>query len=58
VFTIVVVVVAIVVATITNDVINAGNVVDFQWCPSSLHKCPHPCVGVPHPLETLCHAPS
>ncbi len=50
---VVVVVVAIVVAT--NDVVNVGNVLDFQWCPSSLYICPHPSANVPHPLETLCH---
>jgi hypothetical protein len=56
VFTTIVVVVAIVVAA--NDVVNAGNVVDFQWCPFNLHICPHPSANVFHLLETLCHVPS
>jgi hypothetical protein len=46
---------AIVVVVATNDVLNFGNVVDFQGFPSNLHMHPHQSVDVPHPLKTLCH---
>jgi hypothetical protein len=31
------------------------NVVDFHGSPSSLHKCPHPLVDAPKPLESWYH---
>ncbi len=46
-------IVVIVVVVVVNVVINAENVVDFQWCPSNLHICPHPFVDTPQPLEAL-----
>ncbi len=33
-------------------VVVVANVVDFDDCPSSLHKCPHSLVDAPQPLET------
>ncbi len=42
---------------VINDVINVENVVDFEWCPSSLHIRPHPSIDAPQPLETLYRAP-
>ncbi len=51
------IVVVVVVAT-TNAIVNARDVVDFLWCPSNLHLCPHPYVDTPQPLETLYHGPS
>jgi hypothetical protein len=47
----------VVVVVVANDVENAGNVVDFQWCPSNLHIRPLLSVDDPYPLETLCHVP-
>jgi hypothetical protein len=40
---------------VANVVINARNVVDFHGYPSSLHKCPHQFMDVPHPLESWYH---
>jgi hypothetical protein len=46
-----VVVVAVAVAVaVANVVLNAKNVMDFQWCPSNLHICPHPSIDTPHLL--------
>ncbi len=45
------------IVVIANDVVNAKNVVTFQWFPSKLHLCPHPSANVLHLLETLCHVP-
>jgi hypothetical protein len=47
-----------VIVVAANDVVNVENVLDFQWSPSNLHIHPLQSVDVPHPLETLCHAPS
>ncbi len=48
----IVVVVATIVFIVANVVVNARNVVDFHGYPSSLHKCPHPSMDAPQPLES------
>jgi hypothetical protein len=54
--TIVVVVVVVVIVVIIIVVVIA-NFVEFHYCPSSLHICPHPLVDVLQLLETWYHVP-